>query len=944
MPRTKRPAPEKPAAGDEYNLSGDFRGATINIKSTLIGAAEARELEALPPEPGDPPYQGLNSFDEEDAPRFFGREMLTARLAARLGEDNFLAVIGDSGSGKSSLVRAGLIPALRAGVRLADGALPPIGSKSWERQIFTPTAHPLDALGEALGIPAQTLTGDPGGLVKALSQRKTRVLLVVDQFEEVFTQCRSEDERRIFIDQLLAGIEADALHVLILLRADFYARLAAYDRLRERVARRQEFIGAMNRDELFRAIVQPAALGNWKIQDGLVEVMLDDIGAEPGALPLLSHALLETWLRRRGRTMTLSSYTEAGGVRGAIAKTAEAVFNRRLSAEQQPIARMIFLHLAELDEDAKDTRRRASFSELITRSTDPVTIEAVLSILTDARLVITGSAGPGGEKSVEVAHEALIREWPTLRQWLAQDREGLILHRQLTEDTAGWLRLGRDSGALYRGKRLAEAQVWAAAHADQLSLDEAAYLEASQHAVDAELRREREGQRLRRVFLPLAGVGALAALIAVFFLSGLYVRFLTPARMDGIFNIAVAEFSGPGESGAKLSGWVGNQLTAELAAEANIQVWQDGPVLRRQNVTIGVVQGGTPEERSASAAAMAERLNAQMIVFGQVDESVQPARLTLEFWLAPQMGYRFEEIQGGYRSAPILLADARNPGLEVEADVNRQASTLAWVSLGLARASFGDPAAALQAFERAAQLSADIPAVQFFLGRESLFLSDRDADRRDALTNQAEGAFQKALSLDSQYARAAVGLGSVYLASARRLAAGEDAPEASLLAAEDFARQALQTYESVAAMPPDPAGSPVHLAAQLGAGTTLRLQGELAYRLGRSDEAGERVQQSVAVLEGILAPLEAEGQARYLAQSVQTLATAYQWLGFLEETAGASESSRAWYERALAAYDRCITMGQASTDRILKDDIAGKLCTPYRDELQQQLGAPEAGG
>ena len=175
----------------------------------------------------------------------------------------------------------------------------------------------------------------------------------------------------------------------------------------------------MSRSELFSAIVSPPR--GWKIQEGLVEQMLDDVGYEPGALPLLSHALLETWKRRRGRTLTLSGYNEAGGVRGAIAQTAESVFRQRLTPEQQPIARMIFLKLAELGEDTLDTRRRAEFSELITRSTDATTIEAVLSILTDARLVTRTLVEPGETEVVEVSHEALIREWPTLRDWLAQD-------------------------------------------------------------------------------------------------------------------------------------------------------------------------------------------------------------------------------------------------------------------------------------------------------------------------------------------------------------------------------------------------------------------------------------------------------------------------------------------------------------------------------------------
>jgi len=193
--------------------------------------------------------------------------------------------------------------------------------------------------------------------------------------------------------------------------------------------------------------------------------MLHDVGMsegrqpEPGALPLLSHALLETWKRRRANTLTLKGYYEAGGVRGAIAQTAESVFRHELTPQQQSIARSVFLRLTELGEGTQDTRRRAAVSELIPPSPygDAVQVEDVLVKLADARLITTG------EGTVEVAHEALIREWPTLREWLAEDREGLRLHRHLTQATLDWETMQRDPGALYRGARLAQTLEWAEA-------------------------------------------------------------------------------------------------------------------------------------------------------------------------------------------------------------------------------------------------------------------------------------------------------------------------------------------------------------------------------------------------------------------------------------------------------------------------------------------------
>jgi tetratricopeptide (TPR) repeat protein len=985
---TEKPAPRRrakaktekvEATGDTFKLSGDFRGAVVNIKSTIVGAAEVRELESLPPEPGDPPYLGLQYYDESNAERFFGREMLTAKLVAHLAKSRFLAVIGDSGSGKSSLVRAGVIPALRKGEPLADGALPPSGSPRWDIRVLTPTAHPLEALAAALTRGADSLTAlselstdlkaNPRALLLAArslldKQEKPRLLLVVDQFEEVFSQCREESERRAFLDALLAAVDPQdeqPISVLILLRADFYARLAQYDQLRELVVKQQEFIGAMNRDELARAIVLPAAQGNWKIQEGLVEVMLNDIGAEPGALPLLSHALLETWKRRRARTMTLSGYTEAGGVRGAIARTAEAVFQQRLTDEQRPIARMIFLSLAELDEDAQDTRRRASFSELITRSTDAATIEAVLSILTDARLVITGYAPPADTKVVEVAHEALIREWPTLRQWLAEDREGLILHRQLSDDTAGWLRLEKDSGVLYRTQRLKQASAWAEKNPAQLSLDEAAFLEAGvQQEQDEEARRKRYERDawVRRWVFPLGGMVLVGVLVLLFFLTGLNNRFKTPATMTGAFNVAVAEFGGvgqdgvtgpaQGEGGQTVSGWVAKKLIGELANDPNMLVWYDSAELRRENVTIGRIEGVGPAERAAAAQAMAERLNADILVFGDIDTRQTPAQLVLEFWIAPQLEYHFEDIQGSYQTGePIEVFDPAKPTLQALPEINRQASTLAWLALGLTRTRFGQSAEALEAFQNAAGFTDNSAVAHFFIGRETLFLSDSEpvSTQQVEVTFQAENAFRRALELDPDYARAAIGLGSVYFAQAKRLVAGEynlDEEAKMLGLAQPLAEQALKAYNQVAGMPVEN-GFPTDLAARLGAGTSLRLLGEILQRLGQDDEARARLEESVSTLEGILEPLRQAGQERYLAQAYQALASAYEWLGNLDETQQRYEESQVHYTRAIENYNRCIDLGQGSADQLMREDIIDKLCTPFRDKLQEYLGVNGGG-
>lgn len=499
---------------DLATLTARFLPA-LHVEDQPEVAARLLELAASvsradAPAVGLPPYKGLRYFGENDAELFFGREALTDLLLSRVtdlinADMRFLAVIGASGSGKSSLVRAGLVPALR-------WRLP---SSGWPVFIMTPTAHPLEALAACLNREAQQslqvrrLADDLEQHHESLSLTLAgiasftdaeRAVLVVDQLEELFTLCRSETEQRTFIDNLMyaASQPGGLALVLIVLRADFYAHCARFNTLRSAVSQSQEYIGPMTSDELRRAIAEPARAGHWELEPGLVELLLHDVGAdvghipEPGALPLLSHALLETWGRRRGRILTLSGYTATGGVRGAIAETAETVYYDQLEPNQRQIARQIFLRLTELggDSSTADTRRRVSFNELVTRPEEAEQVHGVLLALADARLITTE------QETAEVAHEALIREWPTLRAWLEEDREALRLHRRLTEAAQEWDTLGQDTESLYRGLRLAQIQDWASSHPENLNLLERAFLKASQALAEEEvLAREALRQR-----------------------------------------------------------------------------------------------------------------------------------------------------------------------------------------------------------------------------------------------------------------------------------------------------------------------------------------------------------------------------------------------------------------------------------------------------------------
>jgi WD40 repeat protein/transcriptional regulator with XRE-family HTH domain/energy-coupling factor transporter ATP-binding protein EcfA2 len=482
------------------------------IARLLTLAQSARPEDA--PVPGFPPYKGLLFFDEVDSGLFFGRESLTAHLVERISDlaiDSslrFLAVVGASGSGKSSLVRAGLAVAIK--------------KAGWDVRIFTPGADPLKALVMQFEMDQDRAGGD-------------RLLILVDQFEETFTLCRDESERISFIERLLGFAQEPSkkMTVVIALRADFYSHCAQYPLLRQAVSAEQEYIGQMNKEELRRAIEEPAKRDGWEFEPGLVDVLLQDIGAhgshepESGALPLLSHALLATWERRRGRTLMLDGYYASGGVRGAIAETAESVFTDQLNQTQQELARDVFLRLTELGEGTEDTRRRAMLKELVRQSAEATQLRAVLNTLAEARLITLN------EDSAEVAHEALIREWHRLHEWLTEDREGLLLHRHLTESAHEWESRDGDPAELYRGARLAQAHEWASINEERLNTTERAFLAASinqeQHdALEREAQRQREleaaqelaesqsraAKQLRRRAISLASALALVLVLA----------------------------------------------------------------------------------------------------------------------------------------------------------------------------------------------------------------------------------------------------------------------------------------------------------------------------------------------------------------------------------------------------------------------------------------------
>jgi hypothetical protein len=285
------------------------------------------------------------------------------------------------------------------------------------------------------------------------------------------------------------------LSLIIALRADYYASVLQYEELRPLLETQQKIIGTMSRTELRQTIERPAQLGGWQLQPGLVGALLQEVGKEPGALPLLSHALQETWARREGRMLTFAGYRDTGGIRNSIAQTADSVY-ANLSLEQQAIVRNIFLRLTALGEGTEDTRRRATLTELLSSNADKEAVLNVLDLLAHKRLVILNEET--GHTHAEVSHEALIREWPTLRTWLNENRNGLRIHRQLTEAAKIWGAHEEDTSYLYRGTRLAQVKEWVVQPEISLNTLELRFLNASQTAESQETL-ERETQRKREL-------------------------------------------------------------------------------------------------------------------------------------------------------------------------------------------------------------------------------------------------------------------------------------------------------------------------------------------------------------------------------------------------------------------------------------------------------------
>jgi len=488
-----------PPDGRPEQLSGILRACGETEPTELARWMSALQRARRPPgrRPGgtDAPYRGLARFEREDARWFFGREDVTDLLAALANEEKQqpLILVGPSGAGKSSLLRAGLAPRLTGPVGLVD-----------------PADAPLDALRAMLANLGDT----------------ARPVVIVDQFEAVFTQCQDEIERREFVTEVCDLAESTL--VILALRADFYEHALRYPRLAAALQARQVVLGPMTEEQVRRAIAEPARLARLDVEEGLVELLLRDLappkpasqqgaseqgeqgeqgepGAyEPGALPLLSHTLLATWEHSRGGRLTVADYLASGGIRDALTRTAEAAYDG-LTSPQQKLAHRLFLRLVHVADDAPPTRATVRISELRAWGSDS---EYVLGRFVDERLITVDA------DAAQITHDALLVAWPRLRSWIDVGRESLLTRRRVTEAARAWQDAGRESAALWRGSQLAAARDWAAAedhHATLAGEFVAASVAAEREHQHAERRRTRALQRLVAALAVLVvAVGTLA--------------------------------------------------------------------------------------------------------------------------------------------------------------------------------------------------------------------------------------------------------------------------------------------------------------------------------------------------------------------------------------------------------------------------------------------------
>jgi WD40 repeat protein len=475
-----------------------------------------RALGDLPVVVAEPrnPFKGLRPFGEADAPDFFGRDDLIEDLAEAVANRRLVGVVGPSGSGKSSLVRAGLIPALRS------GRLP--GSDAWLIADVYPGADPFTALGETLrsvAVESVPDLADPGidpkqfaAAVRSGLPPDAELVLIVDQFEELFTLCGDEHTRRRFMDVLLALTDDPDVgaRVILTLRADYYGLLLQYRPMGEALRAAVVAITPLGSEQLRRAITGPAEAVGLEVEPELVADLVGDVAAEPGGLPLMEYALTRLFKERSGARLDVATYREMGGLSEALAGWPERLY-RDLDESDREAARQLFLRLVSVDEAGQDSRRRVGLPELYGLGIDTAVVDRVIGGFVEARLVTFDSDPITRTPTVEVAHEALLERWGRLRDWIEVHRESLMLYRRFGGAHADWEHADRDPDYLLRGGRLRQFEAWSRETDLVLTEPEREYLLASRDCEDTAV-----ATRRRRRNLIGAALGVLGAAVVVF--------------------------------------------------------------------------------------------------------------------------------------------------------------------------------------------------------------------------------------------------------------------------------------------------------------------------------------------------------------------------------------------------------------------------------------------
>ncbi|MFE6282504.1 hypothetical protein [Streptomyces sp. NPDC057877] len=568
--RRLRPTPVSPGLYDLGQWQRLWEAAVGNPAGADVPSEERDEERDSAAVPGGVcPYRGLASYRQEDARWFFGRgrstEALVRQLCAAERGGGLVMLVGASGAGKSSLLNAGLVPALRDASRevmqlvpggdplkeltrlipgLADLPDPGTGpTEDFDRRAREAVTAREAALSREAVAAREAATGRDAVTAPEATTRQDATtpspdaphlpVLIVDQFEETFTLCSDETERRTFI-RLLHAIStpedadqpAPAL-VVLGIRADFYEQCLRYPELADALQHRHMVLGPLTTTELREAVTGPAKAVGLELEPGLAELIVREVSADgprgthdAGVLPLLSHALLATWQRRKAGRLTLAGYRAAGGIQGAVAATAERAWSS-LDPAARTAARLLLLRLVRLGEDTQATRRRGTRRQLSAESTDPGKTEESLEALVRARLVTLDA------ETVEITHEALLHAWPRLRNWIDEDRGGHLLRQRLEEDGRAWEDGGRDSSLLYRGSRLEQAHGWARSAGDTfLTRSAVEFLAAS--------------VRLRRRTLIITRA-AVAALVVLSVLAVGAAVVAWQERDDAVFEQVVAE-------------------------------------------------------------------------------------------------------------------------------------------------------------------------------------------------------------------------------------------------------------------------------------------------------------------------------------------------------------------------------------------------------------------